>query len=277
MGCCNSHIKKTILIIGDYYSMALSTKYLTNENIIIANNNSTRVIEEIETHPEANRNKNITILPLNLKSNKSIFNFLNIIRKYQIDIIINTPSYKGEYTLTEDRIESHMHENNLSIFLINLFLLEKLNPDARIITLIQNNYKSNNLTVESIKELGKTIHFDTIIGIDDHPYFGNSMQGLIFISKYLEGLADKNNFYAMFVEKLSVGCEEVLTACIYDNIESLNHWKDKHVINYPNVNEEIMREFINYCWLNINVLINKDESIISNILKYRYAKVSHVL
>jgi hypothetical protein len=269
MGCCNANVKKTILIIGDYYSFALSNKFISNEEIIIANNNSKMVVEEMETFPTESRNKNITLLPLNLRSNTSIFKFLNLIKKYKLDVIINTPSYKGEYSLSEDLIESHLHENNISILIINLYLIDNLNTDGRIINLIQNNYKSNNYTIENIRELHSTIHFQTIIGMDNHPYFGNSMLGIIFISKFLEKINQINGNKVVLVEKTSIGCEETLTECIYHTIENGQYWKEKKISVYPDINEDIMKEFIDYCWVHLGSLINQDSRIISSIIKFK--------
>jgi hypothetical protein len=269
MGCCNVNTKRTILIIGDYYSFALSTKYISSDNIIIANSNSKRVIEEIETYPLESRNNNLKLLPLNMRSNQSIFRFLNLIKKYSIDIIINTPCYKGDHSLTEDLIESHLHENNISILLINLCLLEILNPDGKIITIVQNNYKSSNYTVESIKELHSTLHFSTILGMDNIPYFGNSMLGLIFISKYLQMKNATIGNKVVLVEKTSTGCEDTIIECIYHNLENGQYWVDKKQSYYPKINEDTMKEFINYCWLHIESLHNKDESIVTNLLKYK--------
>jgi hypothetical protein len=147
--------------------------------------------------------------------------------------------------------------------------MENINPEGKIITMIQNNYKSSNYTVESIKELYSTLHFQTIMGMDNHPYFGNSMLGLIFISKFLELKNLNSGIKVVLIEKSSSGCDETMTECIHHNIENVQYWKEKSASTGPVIDKELMKEFINYCWLHIESLHNKDESLISKIFKYK--------
>ena len=270
MGCCFNEANKNILIIGEYYSWALTNKYLPNEKIIIANNSEKELKEELELIPFDLRNKNLAYLPLDLKSNNSVFNFLKQINKINIDILINSSFYKGDYEITQDGIEVHIQYNNLNILLINLLLFQNINSDGRIITLIQNNYKSSNYSVEHIKQLQNDLNFNIMKENERYPYYGNSMLGSIFITKFLENMVKKNlsNIKVILIEKTSMDCNETVRDCVYNDVENGDFYKEKkkeEYVYFKNMisDKEIYNEYINYLF----ILFEKYYKEIAEVIK----------
>jgi retinol dehydrogenase-13 len=161
-----------------------------------------RVLDEIEKK-DKKLVKRAHFIELNLSSFKSVENFVNEFKKKfsKLDILINNAAaFPLDFELTEDKIESNLQMNYVSLVIMTLLLLNKFDKnEGRILNLTSFAHIQCDYSVDYLEKLQKDHEYKSIERAYygnlwlKHYHYANTKTAVIFFTTYLKEFLEKNH------------------------------------------------------------------------------------